>query len=326
MVSAYLMGTKRFDQKSSLVESYNTTVPICGDNLDVKQRFQVIIKNMGFQTSDIGDLRMARTLENLNVQSFTDWYWPSVTSLLFLAFNFIWIFYHYYIFPKTPFASLAAYINQFSLISHLNKVLGFTALQLLALVYFSSCLASCLQLMNGSKYKRFPKFLDTLLKHRKQYGLYAFLFACCHSIVTIYIVNPGYLPDWFVNNKLTLIGELNILSGVLSFILFTLIALSSINAIGQSLSWSEWNLVQTKMGIACLVVGLSHAALMYSSTYMQRFEKNYDTLYLFTRVKLIATFFPALVVLLRTFFAYLPPLRWRIEAIRSGRCDAKKQQ
>ena len=323
MVSAYLMASNRFDQKSNLMDSYNAMVPICGNNENAKQKVQLVASRIGFPTSDIGDLEKARTIENLNIQCFTDWYWPSWISLLFLVFNFVWVFIQYFVFPKKPFASLTDYIEKFSVLGHLNKVLGFTSLQLLAFVYFGSVLAALVQLKNGTKYKQFPKYLDTLLKNRKQYGLYAFVFACIHVILSLIIATPAYLGSWFKDNTLTLHGELNFLSGVFCFTLFTLVALSSINSIGHSLNWSEWNFVQTKMGIACLFVGFLHAALMYLNIFMERFEKNFDNVYLLTRVKLIATYFPFLVLVLRAMLAYFPPLKRRVENIRSGKYDSQ---
>jgi hypothetical protein len=63
---------------------------------------------------------------------------------------------------------LKKFIAKFSPLEHLNKVLGFSSLQLLAFVYCGSVMAAIYQLKYGTKYKRFPKYLDFWLKTRKQ--------------------------------------------------------------------------------------------------------------------------------------------------------------
>lgn len=261
-------------------------------------------------------------LEDSNTTVFSEWLYPSIFSFLFFIFNFVWIFIHYFYFPKKQ-KTFVKYLEDFSLLSHLNKVLGFTSLQLLAWVYFGSILASIVQLINGTKYKRFPKLLDAFLKNRKQYGLWAFLFASVHIILTMYVTNPGYLGYWFTKtnefSKLTLMGDLSLITGTISYILFVLIALSSISSIAKSFNWQEWNFVQTKIGLVCLLFGLIHTAVMYLNIFLQRNvgSNNYSVVYLLTRVKLYGVYFPFIVLLLRLVFI-LPPLNRRIEDIRSG--------
>ncbi len=240
-----------------------------------------------------------------------------------MVFNFIWIAINYFVFPKKP-KSIINYIKDFSIISHLNKILGFSALQLLACVYFGSVLASIFQLKNGTKYKLFPKLLDTFLRQRKQYGLWAFLFATTHAILSIFITNPGYLKTWFTKDlDLTFNGEINIITGVLAYTLFLLVALSSINSIANSLNWKEWYLVQTQIGLVCLFFGTVHTLSMYANIYGQKdTDKSvYTTEYLLTRAKLYAIFFPGFVMMARFILGYFPPLSKRLQAIRCGMID-----
>ena len=176
----------------------------------------------------------------------------------------------------------------------------------------------------GTRYKIFPKYLDFILKSRKQFGLWSFLFACLHVLCTIFISNPAYLSDWYqeltMNNssKLTIHAEINFLSGILAFIIMLLIALSSINSIANSLNWNEWHFVQTKLGLVCLFIALMHSISMYLNIFFKRNLNNYSIVYLITRVKLIACFFPAFVLIIRFIFAYFPPISKRLENIRKG--------
>jgi metalloreductase STEAP1 len=249
--------------------------------------------------------------------------------MAFLAFNFVWIFFHYFQFPKKPL-TFQQYLNDFSLLSHTNKVLGYTSLQLLAFVYFATAVASVYQLIYSTKYQKFPKYLDWWLKTRKQFGLLAFFLAGLHAIATIYIVNPFYLADWFrtpdqfSNLKiLTLNGEIALILGILALAFMIILALTSINSIGNSLTFGEWRFVQSNLGIFSLILGTLHTIVMYSRIYGEKDKFNYNLTYLVTRVKMIAFIFPVFVLFSRLLLGYFPPLAQRIEKIRYGMINSK---
>lgn len=311
------------DDKSNLT-SLDLTVPIAGDDQKEKQKVIDFCASIGLRAYDIGDLEKgALKLELSNKQTFADWQSPSLWSFLFFIFNFVWIFIIYFLFPKKP-QTFQEYLADFSLLSHLNKVLGFTALNLLAFVYFAYIIASIYQLKYSTKYKKFPAWLDYWLKTRKQYGLWAFLIASFHAMASIYMTNPFYLKDWYIklaNNgvgRMTLNGELNIITGIVAYLLMVIVALTSINSIANSLNWSEWRFVQSKMGIACLAMGFLHDSFMYFRIFNERFEFNYDFVYLITRVKLTALYFPYIVLVSRFFLTYFKPISNRLEKIRNG--------
>jgi predicted dinucleotide-binding enzyme/DMSO/TMAO reductase YedYZ heme-binding membrane subunit len=333
LVNAYSMSSAGYAEIKGSVES----IPLAGDDLRSKEQVIKLCSRIGFQGVDVGGLKNALELELSNRSTFSEWYYPSVLSLAFFLFNFVWIFAIYYLFPKKPH-TFQKYMNDFSLLGHTNKVLGFTALQILAFVYLGSVVASVYQLKNGTKYKRFPRFLDNWLKTRKQLGLWAFYLASFHVVTTMFATNSSYLADWYrkVDEKtapnsfglttMTINGELNILTGIIAYLIMVLVALSSVNSIANSLNWSEWRFVQSNLGLGCLAMGLLHDIFMYLRIYLEKDEKNYSVVYLITRVKLIAIYFPLFVVLSRFVFSYFPPLCNRIEDIRNGSIAAKNQK
>ena len=67
-------------------------------------------------------------------------------------------------------------------LSNINWYLAQHALTMLALCYLPGCLAGYIQLYRGTKYSKFPKFLDRWLKMRKQLGLLMLLSASLHVI------------------------------------------------------------------------------------------------------------------------------------------------
>jgi predicted dinucleotide-binding enzyme/DMSO/TMAO reductase YedYZ heme-binding membrane subunit len=314
-------------------QTLDDKIPIAGNDQEAKELVINLCSKLGFSGVDVGPLKNARRLEQANRNTFEEWKLPFLNSAIFLVFNFGWIFLIYFYFPKKPH-TFAQYLNEFSLLSHTNKVLGFSSLQILAFVYFGSIVASIYQLSYKTKYKRFPIYLDTWLKSRKQYGLIAFLLASFHVVTSLLVASPSYLADWYKKlekpNKfnltvMTLNGEINMLTGVLAYILMVLVALSSINSIANSLNWQEWRFVQTKLGLSCLVTALVHDIFMYARIFLEKDELNYDLVYLVTRVKLIAIYFPLLVVVLRFVFSYFPPISNRLENIRNGTIVARSK-
>ena len=83
-------------------------------------------------------------------------------------------------------------------LSNINWYLAQHALTMLALCYLPGCLAGYIQLYRGTKYSRFPKFLDRWLKMRKQLGLLMLLSASLHVIL---ILKFSVMKNLFLNPK-----------------------------------------------------------------------------------------------------------------------------
>lgn len=322
LINAYSLSSTYDSPTKANLANLEFRVPIAGDTMQAKKKLIDLCADVGILAYDYGDLQDSFSLEKVNSTTFLEWKEPSLISFGFFAFNLIWVFLIYFYFPKKPH-TFYEYIADFSLLSHINKVLGFTTLNLLAYVYFAYVIASIYQLKYGTKYQKFPNWLDKWLKSRKQIGLLTFLFATFHAIASLCVTNPQYLKDWHYQlstgvGKLTLNGELNILTGITAYLLMVIVALTSINSIGNSLNWSEWTFIQSKMGISCLVMGLLHDALMYFRIYNEKDQNNYSFVYLITRVKLIAIYFPLVVLVSRFVLSYCAPISNKLEKIRNG--------
>ena len=64
--------------------------------------------------------------------------------------------------------------------TNVNRALACQALNLLAICYLPGCIAAYIQLIRGTKYSRFPNFLDRWLKMRKYLGLLMLFSASMH--------------------------------------------------------------------------------------------------------------------------------------------------
>ena len=321
-----------YSMSSNVVKGNIETIPLASDDLESKEYIMKLCSQIGFQAIDMGGLKNSNQLELANNSTFVEWKYPSLICILFLITNFVWTFFMYFLFPKRP-KSFGKFLEDFSPLSHLNKVFGYTSLQILAFVYFAGIIASFYQLRNGTKYKLFPKYLDFWLKTRKQFGLWAFMFASFHVLMTIFVTNPSYMSEWYridknstSPQKMTVHGELNVLTGIAAYIIMSLVALSSINSIANSFNWKEWRFVQSKIGIVCLFAAFLHDFSMYLRIFLAREEKSYNSVYLLTRVKLLGLYFPLLVLILRFVVSYFPPISNRIEKIRNGYVLKTKEQ
>lgn len=152
---------------------------ICSDQLEAKHTISEMARAMGFTPLDMGSLASAREIESIPLRLFPSWKVPILLALglfvCFYAYNFIrdvlqpYVRKHENKFYKVP-------------LSVVNTTLPCVAYVLLSLVYLPGVLAAALQLRRGTKYQRFPDWLDLWLQHRKQIGLLSFFFGMLHAL------------------------------------------------------------------------------------------------------------------------------------------------
>lgn len=164
---------------SQLSPSLFLQVLICSDQLEAKHTVSEMARAMGFTPLDMGSLASAREVEAIPLRLFPSWKVPTLLALglfvFFYAYNFIRDVLQPYVqknenkFYKMP-------------LSVVNTTLPCVAYVLLSLVYLPGVLAAALQLKRGTKYQRFPDWLDHWMQHRKQIGLLSFFFAVLHAL------------------------------------------------------------------------------------------------------------------------------------------------
>ena len=109
------------------------------------------------------------------------WKVPALLTLglfIFYAYNFVRdVLQPYLQEGKNKFYKLPVFV--------VNTTLPCVAYVLLSLVYLPGVLAAALQLRRGTKYQRFPDWLDHWLQHRKQIGLLSFFCAALHALYSL---------------------------------------------------------------------------------------------------------------------------------------------
>ncbi|XP_071771982.1 metalloreductase STEAP4 [Centroberyx gerrardi] len=245
---------------------------LCGDSAEAKQAVAELATRLGLSVLDRGALSAARELEDFPLQLFPQWRLPLCLAVGLAAFFFFYLLIRDVIY---------AYVEQGQDISYRitvtlgNKVFPIVSLIMLSLCYLPGVLASFLQLYRGTKYRRFPDWLDRWMLCRKQLGLVALGFAFLHVLYT-FIISIRYavrhklisrVVDEMKKNKTTPFDFDNTeawgtdsfyMLGVLGFFLYVLLGLTSLPSVGGSLSWREFTFIQSKLGHLTLFICTAH--------------------------------------------------------------------
>ena len=141
-----------------------------------------IAHSLGLTTQDRGSLRAAGEVEDIPLQLFPNWTLPlwitTGLSAFFFAYLLVYdVTYAYVEDGKDNFYRI--------MIAVPNKLFPDVSLAMLALCYLPGALAAILQLHNGTKYRRFPDWLDRWMLCRKQLGLVALALAFLHVLYTL---------------------------------------------------------------------------------------------------------------------------------------------
>ncbi|XP_076602250.1 metalloreductase STEAP3 isoform X2 [Chaetodon auriga] len=183
--------------KSSVVKGFNVVsawalqtgahdgsrqVLICSDCSDSKAELLQLARRLGFSPVDLGGLCASGDIEEAPLLLFPSWGGPMLATFLLFLF-----FYGYNFLRQVLLPYLDRGQNNFQQLPlvTVNQTLPAVALVTLAAVYLPGLLAAVLQLTRGTKYKRFPDWLDHWLCRRKQLGLLSFLCAALHAVYSM---------------------------------------------------------------------------------------------------------------------------------------------
>uniref|UniRef100_A0A8C5B0C1 Metalloreductase STEAP4-like n=1 Tax=Gadus morhua TaxID=8049 RepID=A0A8C5B0C1_GADMO len=157
---------------------------LCGDKAEAKQKVRELATRLGLSVLDRGSLSAAREVEDFPLQLFPEWRLPLCIATGLTGFFFFYLLIRDIIY---------AYVEQDKdisfriMVSLANKVFPIVSLIMLSLCYLPGVMAAILQLYRGTKYRRFPDWLDHWMLCRKQLGLLALGFAFLHVLYTLLI-------------------------------------------------------------------------------------------------------------------------------------------
>ncbi|XP_004582345.2 metalloreductase STEAP1 [Ochotona princeps] len=216
----------------------------------------------------------------------------------------------------------------------INKVLPMVSITLLALVYLPGVIAAVVQLRNGTKYKKFPPWLDRWMLARKQLGLLSFFFGVLHALYSLsYPMRRSYrykLLNWayqqvqqsradaWIEHDVWRM-EIYVSLGIMGLAVLALLAVTSIPSVSDSLTWREFHYIQSKLGIVSLLLGTVHALVFAWNKWIDIKQFVWYTPPTF----MIAVLLPIAVMIAKGIL-FLPCLRKKILKIRHGWEDVTK--
>ncbi|XP_073341469.1 metalloreductase STEAP4 [Pagrus major] len=248
---------------------------LCGNSAEAKRAVAEMATKLGLTVSDKGSLSAARELEDFPLRLFPEWRLPLSVALGLITFFFFYLLIRDVIYA---YVEQGKDISYRIMVSLANKVFPIVSLIMLALCYLPGCIAAFLQLYRGTKYRRFPNWLDRWMLCRKQMGLVALGLALLHVIHTFIIpirysvrhkIISGVVNE-MKNNKTTPFDFDNTeawgtdsfyVLGVMGFFLYVLLGLTSLPSVGGTLSWREFSFIQSKLGHLTLMICTAHGYL-----------------------------------------------------------------
>lgn len=271
--------------KSTVVKGFNTVsawalqvgahdgsrqVSICGDCPASKSSVITLARRLGFIPVDLGGLSASRDIEKAPLLLFPSWGGAILTTFLLFLFFYGYNFLRHILLPYLDKGENNFY--QLPLVT-VNETLPSVALVTLALVYLPGVLAAVLQLLRGTKYCRFPVWLDRWLCSRKQLGLLSFMCAVLHAIYSMCLalrraagytmLNAAYLQvkvgvENLLVEQQVWRSDLYLSTGVLGLGVLALLAITSLPSVGNALTWREFSFVQSGLGYVALTLSVSH--------------------------------------------------------------------
>ncbi|XP_020375564.1 metalloreductase STEAP3 [Rhincodon typus] len=300
-------------------------VLICSDSHEAKCVVTEMARNMGFIPVDMGSLSAAKEIENLPLRLFPSWKIPVLISLGLFVFFYIYNFIISVIHPYVVKGQNRFYKIPVELV---NVTLPCVAFVMLSLVYLPGVLAAIFQLHNGTKYKRFPGWLDQWLQQRKQLGLLSFFCAILHTIYSLCLpmrrsaryellneafnqVKNGKENAWVEEEVWRM--EIYLSFGILAIGMLSLLAVTSLPSVAGSMNWREFSFIQSGFGSAALVISTLHTLTF---GWAKAFNSAQYKFYLpptFT----IALIIPCMVLLAKVYL-FLPFVNRKLTRIRRG--------
>ncbi|XP_069979300.1 metalloreductase STEAP3-like [Penaeus vannamei] len=279
VLSAY---TLEFDKQSS-----GKQIPVASDHPEAKREVLELVKEMGYPAADYGPLKMARQIEAIPLQLMPNWRIPMLTVSCLWLIHYVVLFVKFQVCGTLKYGEQWAYrtLKHLALLN-LNRATAITALWTLTACYTPGLIAAYTQLAWGTKYRRFPPWLDAWLKMRKQLGLIMFLLGSIHTCLGVALWSSNYDPlvwdppsvivanvlynatAYYTRNvtihdsKMNLQGEIFLTLGTISIFLTICLAVTSLPSVSSSLSWREFSFIQTKLGWSSLIAATIHDGVL----------------------------------------------------------------
>lgn len=306
---------------------------VCGNDKFSCDAVSQILREIGLNPIHRGTLGSAWAVEKLPFQFFPGW--GTAIFITFMTLLPIWLYTYLYIFWYNSDNIDRTDIGLY----HANRIIAWTMFWALGLVYLPGILAGFIQIFKGSKYTRFPGWLDTWMKCRKQLGLICLLMASIHACASCLLIGAGELKHMtkvnmvqaayisktpvIVYQQLNAKNQWSLMCACLSVAYLGITGVTSLPSVNARMSWMEWDFVQRGIGFAGLCFGFIHVMVYVSSLwdpdYMygwMKWKKHPNGV--FPPGAFVMPMFPLLVIALKVILM-LPGVSCYLNRIRKGK-------
>ncbi|XP_041822425.1 metalloreductase STEAP3-like isoform X1 [Chelmon rostratus] len=326
--------------ESSVVKGFNTIsawtlqmgprdgsrqVFLCSDSSKAKSSVIQLCRRMGFIPVDMGLLSSSLEIENIPLYLFPSWRVPVLCTLSLFVFFYLYNFTRDVLQPYITAGKSVFYKMPIEIV---NVTLPSVALVMFSLVYLPGLLAAFLQLWWGTKYSRFPNWLDGWLTRRKQFGLCSFLCAALHAVYSLCLpmrksarykllniafkqVKTGVEDSWVDEEVWRM--ELYLSVGIMALGLLSLLAVTSLPSVANTVNWREFSFIQSSLGYCALFMATVHTLLFGWNRAFDPAQYRFHLPPTFVLVLI-----PALAVLLGRLALFVPCVAGRLRQIRRG--------
>ncbi|XP_054479859.1 metalloreductase STEAP3 [Anoplopoma fimbria] len=323
--------------ESSVVKGFNTIsawtlqmgprdgsrqIFLCGNCRKAKSSVMQLCRSMGFVPIDMGHLSSSLEIENLPLHLFPSWRVPVLCTLSLFAFFYVYNFLRDVL---QPYVTAKKNVFYKMPIETVNVTLPAVALVMLSLVYLPGLYAALLQLWWGTKYNRFPNWLDRWLTSRKQLGLCSFLCAALHAIYSLCLplrksarfkllmeFKQVKEEDVWVDAEVWRM-ELYLSAGIMALGLLSLLAVTSLPSVANTINWREFSFIQSTLGYCALFAATLHTLLFGWDRAFNPAQYRFLMPPTFTLVLALP-----IAVLLGRLALLAPCVAWRLGQIRRG--------
>lgn len=171
--------------------------------------------------------------------------WKKTSTVVLTVFG-LSLFYavvRYNIVRSVPFDNIPLFIA--------NKSVALSATVLIGLSFLLGPLA-----------RFWPNQFSPHLYLRKHLGVFGFGMAALHSLISLVLLSPAYYPKFFsFGGRLNFIGETSMLFGILAFLIFAAVSITSLPPLEKHMHPDQWKFIQ-RMGYLAYVFVLAHVAIM----------------------------------------------------------------
>ena len=174
----------------------------------------------------------------MDIKQISDNNWPRVLRITAVVF-ILFVLQHYFRRFGQPIEKI--YFSVFF------ASIALTGLTLIAVSY-----------LIGPMARLWPAKWEKYCNMRKQLGLIGLVFVVFHIFMALVVLTPVYFPKFFLEtDRLSDLGQISVLTGILGFVIFIIVGITSLPSVEEKMTERGWFFVQ-RSGLVAIILSVFH--------------------------------------------------------------------